>query len=47
MEMSKIIPQLVRNFDFDISVGSVELKTSNRWFVKPVGFRCRVSGRKA
>lgn len=44
LEMSKLIPQLVRNFDFvlDESLEREGLKSLNRWFVKQQNFRGRV-----
>lgn len=33
LEMLKLIPELVRRYDFECLSG--ELKTVNRWFVKP------------
>jgi hypothetical protein len=48
LEMSKLIPQLVRRFNFVLD-GDVErsggVKSSNRWFVKQINFRGRVVAR--
>lgn len=50
LEISKLIPQLVRRFDFELD-GSVErnggLVFENRWFVKQKNFRGRVVGRRS
>ena len=35
--MAKLIPQLVRKFDFELSDPKTEWKTSNHWFVKQTG----------
>jgi cytochrome P450 len=41
LEMSKLIPQLLRRFDFvlDEELRNSEWRTSNRWFVKQLDFR--------
>lgn len=41
LEMSKLVPQLVRDFDFQLE-SSKELETSNFWFVKPTNFMIKV-----
>lgn len=48
LEMSKLIPQLVRTFDFTLEESLVRdgWKTESRWFVKQVNFRGTVSERK-
>ncbi|KAL4942583.1 hypothetical protein BDV06DRAFT_235320 [Aspergillus oleicola] len=38
LDIGKLIPQLVRNFDFDLERKD-RLVGDNRWFVKPGGFR--------
>jgi cytochrome P450 len=47
LEMSKLIPQLVRKFDFELEEGLERggLKSLNRWFVKQQNFRGRVIAR--
>lgn len=55
MEISTLIPELVRRFDFEIAEqtdvddgdgdGGDALRTENVWFVKLRGFRCRVTVR--
>ncbi|KAE9372197.1 cytochrome P450 [Stipitochalara longipes BDJ] len=47
LEMSKLVPQLVRNFDFqlDEELERNGLKSSNRWFVKQTNFKGRVFAR--
>lgn len=44
MEMSKVIPQIVRHYDFipDTVSGEPEWKTENVWFVKTRDFYCKV-----
>lgn len=46
LEMSKLIPQIVRQFDFELAHPDRPWKTENNWFVKPVDFEVRVSLRK-
>lgn len=45
LEMSKLIPQLVRRFDFEIESQDQPWKTTNYWFVKQVDFNVRVKAR--
>lgn len=42
MELSKVVPQLVREFDFVPENGIPEWTTENVWFVKPKGFKCHI-----
>ncbi|KAH0837551.1 hypothetical protein AYO21_05039 [Fonsecaea monophora] len=42
LEMSKLIPQLVRRFNFELEHPEREWDTVNYWFVKPVDFRVKV-----
>lgn len=37
LEISKLIPQLVRSFEFQLE--DERLVGRNHWFVKPIGFR--------
>lgn len=46
MEMCKLIPQLVRKFDFMLADPNAELKTYNAWFVKQSDLMVTVSERK-
>ena len=46
LEMSKLIPQLVRKFDFELEHPEREWSTLNYWFVKPTDFRVKVTVRK-
>ena len=46
LEISKLIPQLVREFDFELIEPEKGWKTRNAWFVKPTNFRVRVKRRK-
>ncbi|KAK0116015.1 hypothetical protein ONS95_013052 [Cadophora gregata] len=42
LEMAKLIPQLVRNFDIELVNSGKEWKTTNKWFVKQGDFFCKV-----
>lgn len=46
MEMAKVIPQIVRNFDLELTYPKREWKTTNHWFVKQTEFIVNVSRRK-
>lgn len=45
--MTKLIPELVRNFDFVLEFPAQPWKTENVWFVKPVNWRCRIQERNS
>ncbi|CAA9967121.1 CypX Cytochrome P450 [Pyrenophora teres f. maculata] len=47
LEMSKLVPTLIRDFDFtlDSQLQAAEWKTRTYWFVKPKGFRVKVAVR--
>ena len=47
LEMSKLIPQLVRNFEFQLDEGLERdgLRSCNRWFVKQTNLKGRVFAR--
>ncbi|KAM0547574.1 hypothetical protein ACHAPJ_010318 [Fusarium lateritium] len=48
LEISKLVPRLVRDFDFSFPKGKYvakEYKTVNRWFVKPKGFNVHILAR--
>ncbi|RLL95435.1 hypothetical protein CFD26_100536 [Aspergillus turcosus] len=45
LEMSKLIPRIIRDFDF--SAGTDNWETENFWFVKPTNFTVRVRQRPA
>ncbi|KAI9048140.1 hypothetical protein LZ554_007935 [Drepanopeziza brunnea f. sp. 'monogermtubi'] len=48
LEMSKVVPQLVRKFDFELDEECKgQLKCLNRWFVKQTNFKAMVLARKA
>jgi len=49
LEMSKLVPQLVRNFNFELDedLQKEGLKSLNRWFVKQQNFRGKVFARAA
>ena len=44
--MSKLIPRLVRDFDFELDKPLKEWTTLNYWFVKPQDFRVRIKPAK-
>ncbi len=44
--MSKLVPLLVKNFDFEMADAAEGWKTENYWFVKPVDFQVKVKQRK-
>ncbi|CAG9939596.1 unnamed protein product [Clonostachys rosea f. rosea IK726] len=48
LEMSKLIPRLVRDWDFqlDTSLHSKEWRTLNYWFVKPLDFKVGIKRRQ-
>lgn len=45
LEMTKLVPQLVRDFDFDLVDDGRELTWNNRWFVIPKNLKIRVRRR--
>lgn len=48
LEMSKLVPKLVRDFDFesDDRIKTKRWETKNHWFVKPTNFNVKVSLRQ-
>lgn len=46
LEMSKVLPELVRNFDFVVDYRKVELPSLNYWFVKQTDFVCEIFPRQ-
>lgn len=46
LEMSKLVPQLYRRFDFELSHPEKEWTLHDYWFVKQTGLICRVIKRK-
>ncbi|KAL2837823.1 cytochrome P450 [Aspergillus pseudodeflectus] len=46
MEISKLIPDLIRRFDFELVDMAAPLKTQNVWFVKQLDIKCRVRFRQ-
>ncbi|KAJ4351661.1 uncharacterized protein N0V89_007004 [Didymosphaeria variabile] len=46
LEMSKLIPQIVNGFKFELEEREGRWKTQNMWFVKPVDFRVRIGVRQ-
>ncbi|KAL2839393.1 cytochrome P450 [Aspergillus pseudoustus] len=42
MEMGKLIPALIRRFDFELIDSGAEVTTQNVWFVKQLDIQCRV-----
>ena len=47
LEMSKLVPQLLRRFDFDLSDPDREWTLHDYWFVRQTGLICRVKRRDA
>ena len=47
MEMSKVVPQLVRHFDFLPDGEKPSWRFENVWFVKQKDFKLRVKRRNA
>ncbi|KAH8645563.1 cytochrome P450, partial [Ilyonectria robusta] len=45
LEMYKVIPVLVRDYDFELEYPGRPCRTENVWFVKQTDFRCRVRKR--
>ncbi|KAI0537722.1 cytochrome P450 [Xylaria digitata] len=48
LEISKLVPRIVHEFDFELSAESVgaSWSTQNYWFVKPQGFKVKVTCHK-
>ncbi|KAK5328542.1 hypothetical protein LTR93_002327 [Exophiala xenobiotica] len=46
LEMSKLIPQIVRKFDFQLEYPDRPWSTENNWFIKPTDFRVKVKIRQ-
>lgn len=44
--MSKLIPQIVRTFDFELERPGQHWGTEAYWFVKPTDFRVKVKLRR-
>jgi len=42
LEMSKLIPRLVRDFEFELEKPAKHWETENFWFVKPIDFNVRI-----
>lgn len=47
LEMSKLIPLLIMNFDFELQDREKDWKTTNYWFVKQNNFDVTVRPRAA
>lgn len=45
MEMGKLIPQIVRNFDIEWASQKPEWKVETFWFSKQYGLVCRLKSR--
>ena len=43
MEMSKLIPQVVRRFELQLERPNEEWQSKNVWFVKQKDFICKIS----
>lgn len=46
LEMSKLIPLLVKNFDFELQGGQRDWKSENYWFVMPQDFYVQIKARQ-
>lgn len=46
LEIGKVIPQLIRRFDFELEEPQKELHCLNYWFVRQTNLRCRLSVRR-
>jgi cytochrome P450 len=46
LEISLLVPELVRNFDFELVNPDAELELENIWFVRQKNVHCRVSLRR-
>lgn len=46
LELSKLIPQLYRRFDFELSHPEKEWTLHDYWFVKQTGLICKVKRRE-
>ncbi|PSK59404.1 Isotrichodermin C-15 hydroxylase [Elsinoe australis] len=46
LEIGKVVPELVRRFDFELCRPGRELRTENNWFVKQMDMEVRVRVRK-
>lgn len=42
LEISKLIPELIRRYDFELIGMDGGLETQNVWFVKPTNFFCNI-----
>jgi cytochrome P450 len=45
LEISKLVPEFVRRFDFELDNPAQDLQTQNVWFVKQKNFFVRVAKR--
>lgn len=45
MEISRLVPELLRRYNFSLAKPTEELKTRNTWFVKQSNLRCYISER--
>ncbi|KAH6965043.1 cytochrome P450 [Fusarium venenatum] len=46
LEISKLIPRILRDFDFEMQDGITSWNTLNHWFVKPKDFKVKLKIRK-
>lgn len=46
LEISKLIPELIRRYDFELIGMDGGLETQNVWFVKPTNFFCKIMKRE-
>ena len=47
LEMSKLVPELMMHYDFELAGMDGGLETQNVWFVKQTNFRCKIKRRPA
>ncbi|KAH8882517.1 cytochrome P450 [Thozetella sp. PMI_491] len=47
LEISKLIPRLVNDYDFELCQPIMSWKTTNFWFVKPRDFMVKISSRRS
>lgn len=45
LEMSKLLPQIIRNYDFELESPTRPWHTANFWFVKPTDFNLIIKKR--
>jgi hypothetical protein len=46
MEISKVVPELIRRFSFTLVDPNAELRMENVWFVKQKNINCYITARE-